>query len=173
MFKVEALSKYEYLPLSTTNNWFSGTYCFKAYYTDETKRARHCDIKIHRHLKPQKMAISWIDFIFSCYTAHVYECSLDDILSLPLMYKCNSTQRFIILLSLPLYPLCFILAITLRKNIMSDQLRSLSIFSPCSPSYSWPWRWASAWPNKTNKQSLGVTHLQIPIYLSFIFSIGQ
>lgn len=100
-------------------------------------------------------------------------CSLDDILSLPLMYKSNSTQRSIILLSLPLHPLCFILAITLGKNITSDQLRSLSIFSPCSPSYSWPWRWASAWPNKTNKQSLGVTHLQIPIYLSFIFSIGQ
>lgn len=53
---------------------------------------------------------------FSCYTTHVFECSLDDILSLPLMYKCNSTQRSIFLLSLPLRPLCFILAITLRKK---------------------------------------------------------
>lgn len=116
MFKVETLSKYEYLPLSMKNNCFSWTLYFKANYTDETKRVRHDDIKIHCHLKPQRMAISWIDFIFSCYTTHVFECSLDDILSLPLMYKCNSTQRSIFLLSLPLRPLCFILAITLRKK---------------------------------------------------------
>lgn len=145
-------------------------FCFEANYTDETKHTRHGGIEIHRHLKPQRTAIIWIDFIFSCYTAHVFECSLDDILSLPHMYKCNSTQRSIFLLSLPLHPLRFILAITLRKNITSDHLRSLLIFSPCSPSYSWPCRWASAWPNKTNKQSLGVTHLHIPVHLGFIGS---
>ncbi len=124
---------------------------FEANYTDETKHACHGGIEIHRHLKPPRTAITWIDFIFSCYTAHVFECSLDDILSLPLMYKCNSTQRSIFLLSLPLHPRRFILAITLRKSITSDHLRSILIFSPCSPSYSWPCRWASAWPNKTNK----------------------
>lgn len=137
MFKVEALNKYEDLPLSTKKQlFFTAVLFFEANYTDETKRARHGGIEIHRHLKPQRMAISRIDFIFSCYTAHVFECSLDDILSLPLMYKCNSTHRSIFLLSLPLHPLCFILAITLRKNITSDHLRSLLIFSPCSPQYS-------------------------------------
>lgn len=150
MFKVEALNKYEDLPLPTTKKqlfFMDVLFRGKLHRRNKTRLSRWH----RRHLKPQRTAITWIDFIFSCYTAHVFEGSLDDILSLPLMYKCNSTQRSIFLLSLPLHPLCFILAITLRKSITSDHLRSVLIFSPCPPSYSWPCRWASAWPNKTNK----------------------
>lgn len=44
-----------YLCQSKTISW---TLYFKANYTDETKRARHSDIKIHCHLKPRRLAIS-------------------------------------------------------------------------------------------------------------------
>lgn len=57
MFKVEALNKYEDLPLSKKNYCFSGMFCFEANYTDKTKHARHGGIEIHRHLKPQRTAI--------------------------------------------------------------------------------------------------------------------
>lgn len=70
-------------------------------------------------------------------------------------------------LSLPLRPLRFILAITLKKkyhagpSIYADCLFSLPVHHS-SLDLGW---WVSAWPNKTNKQSLGMTHLHIPLPL--------
>lgn len=47
MFKVEALNKYEDLPLPTKkNNCFSWMFYFEANYTDETKHACHGGIVV-------------------------------------------------------------------------------------------------------------------------------